>query len=128
MRYFGFFRPWGYKHNAFIFFFTKDPKLHFETIGKQFQRMRNEGFFDTASMFGFNYQSVINFTKKAYPNHKQLYTDAIAAFKKTDPQIEFDPKSKHRKWASVCLTDKQMQKYGNIDELLADLLENKKTN
>ena len=114
-RFFGLYRPWGFKQNAFMVFYTKNPSRHHQTIMNHYAALSDQGFFEVSSMFGLNYRSVLTYSKKAYPNYRQVHANLVKTLSNGEV---YKPRGRINYWPMVSITDKYMPKIDKLDSVL----------
>lgn len=117
MRYFGIYKLLGFKQNSFMIFYTKNPHIHNKCIANYYARLSDLGFFEIGNLFGVNYKPMLTFTKETYPNYKFIHTNLIKYLSKDKIQ---NPKSRFNYWPIINVSNKNLQKLNNLDELIAE--------
>jgi len=73
-RYFGLYRPWGFKHNIYNLFYTRHPIVHFEKQRKIYGLADENGLFELSEMMGLNVpKSVTIYSTESYHDYKKLH-------------------------------------------------------
>ncbi|XWV25975.1 putative orfan [Tupanvirus soda lake] len=123
-RYFGFYRPWGFKENKFMFFYTENPKRYGSVIQKHMSKLSNEGFFEIAyDIFGLRCApSYLTFTKNSYPNYKDIHHNVSKFLLQKESDTMTFTKSKIKHWPVVSLEEKEMMKLDNPDNFIEEIL------
>ena len=115
-----FYRPFGFKKNNFMLFYTQNPSMYVKQINKQFQSLENNGFFDIAQhMNVMMYKPIFKCTKESFENYKNIYGNIS---KKFTPIEDFDYTKKVNYWPYVQLSDEELIKIEKFDEYIKELL------
>ena len=117
MKYFGFYRPWGFKKNIYMVFYTTNPQQHFNVIETQYLKLENEGFFDTDNISPNNRSQLI-YSNKNFSN-TDLYNKLIEQLKDDGNHINSQNiDSNIKSWSFVKLTDRNFENKNYFENIL----------
>ncbi|XWV24732.1 putative ORFan [Tupanvirus deep ocean] len=122
-RYFGLYRPWGFKENKFMFFYTGNPVRYTMAIQKELSELNNNGFFEIArDVLELKCPpAYITFTKNAYPNFKEIHQNITKFFLEKNGETLALSKSPIKHWPVVSLKKKEMNKLNDLDNFIEEI-------
>ena len=87
MRYFGLLKPWQFKPNIVMLFYTKNPKDHLKIIKKNMTEYNNSEFFQLTDFYGYNFDAWVIYSKRPYPKHQKIYDKMLYHLDKQENEI-----------------------------------------
>jgi len=80
VRYFGLYRPMGFKRNVFNLFYTRHPSYHLKKHYQISNKGDHQDLDELCDIFNIP-QSLIIYSKESYPNYKQLHKKLVKHLK-----------------------------------------------
>lgn len=127
-RYIGLHRPWGYKYNCFMLFYTKNPELHTKIIQNKWLDKKNHFFKSSHNPHSISFNPVILYSNNSYIDYKKIHFKMYQYFRKEFEHNDDSLEKNHFNWPFIFINHHDFLSYESLDEIINNkiLVDNKK--